>query len=71
MAHPETPAHAKGTIVQPPAAMVRQDWFLKAIAARPDFFLFGNVSFSFFSISCLHRPLWGLAGGLFLELRVF
>jgi hypothetical protein len=38
----ETPAHAKGTIVQPPAAMVRQDWFLKAIAARPDFFLFGD-----------------------------
>ncbi|TKA54035.1 hypothetical protein B0A53_03317 [Rhodotorula sp. CCFEE 5036] len=38
-------AHAKGTIVQPPAAMVRQDWFLKAIAARPDFFLFvGHMS---------------------------
>ncbi|GAA5873619.1 hypothetical protein JCM3774_004993 [Rhodotorula dairenensis] len=38
-------AHAPGTVVQPPSAMVREKWFRESIAARPDFFLFvGHMS---------------------------
>ncbi|POY76504.1 calcineurin family phosphoesterase [Rhodotorula taiwanensis] len=38
-------AHAQGTIVQPPSAMVREPWFQEAISTPPDFFLFvGHMS---------------------------
>ncbi|GAA6007091.1 hypothetical protein JCM10207_001503 [Rhodosporidiobolus poonsookiae] len=38
-------AHGSTITVQPPSEMVKEDWFLRAIADKPDFFLFaGHMS---------------------------
>ncbi|KAK4701247.1 hypothetical protein P7C70_g4988, partial [Phenoliferia sp. Uapishka_3] len=38
-------AHAKGVDVQPPNEMIKESWFLEAIAEQPDFFLLvGHMS---------------------------